>query len=273
MVLAAGRQSAAPACRRKSAIRSGSVSRRISPREDASFAVVAYTSYIPKSSHRYRCSYCQTNEKFGRSPIVLMSDGKLRLIGPDCWHDHFEADEFAAEAAELNLYLRRESFLGIRDDLASELHHYDVALQDCWSLGRGAFMKADQFGVQVGRHMPRLYTELNNVAKAGGRLQVVRKLTAKQRELGREQAPSPRQRTNSEYRAETVATIAGLGLLLPRLSEGAVRGAFSKLVEAQHSDYAIDRGDDLRVAEVELRLLPGGETSLTLGHRIVTLGL
>jgi hypothetical protein len=94
-------------------------------------------------------------------------------------------------------------------------------------------VKADQFGAQLGKHMPQLYTELHNASKAGGRLQVMRKLTAKQREIELENAKAQGRRAAPDFRPETVAVLSGFGILSPRLSDSEVQKALTKLQAAR----------------------------------------
>ncbi|MEO3470926.1 hypothetical protein AAFN86_03590 [Roseomonas sp. CAU 1739] len=85
----------------------------------------AFVGKTPEQKHResyYRCSFCQTERKFGGGRIVISrSDRRLRLIGDECWETHINRDRFEAEAADYRAYTSRVAFENIKGPLRDEV--------------------------------------------------------------------------------------------------------------------------------------------------------
>ena len=80
----------------------------------------AFVAPLPKltGTARYRCSYCETGDKFkddGR--IVLGGDHLLRTIGPDCWKKHWDEHDIAIADQDYTEFRRAERFRRLRNRL------------------------------------------------------------------------------------------------------------------------------------------------------------
>lgn len=91
------------------------------PPKGTKFAFVANVPPVPKEiraihEHWHRCSYCETSQKFAvDGKIVFCGDGKLRIIGPECWDKHFEQNDIELAREEYRDFERRERFSGLKN--------------------------------------------------------------------------------------------------------------------------------------------------------------
>jgi hypothetical protein len=67
---------------------------------------------------RYRCSYCERNLQFSTGKIARAGDGLLRLIGNDCWGNHFSSEVYDAAKDDLTDFLAAEHFKAVRKRVA-----------------------------------------------------------------------------------------------------------------------------------------------------------
>jgi hypothetical protein len=92
----------------------------IAPDRPADTQDFAFVGITPKRSSRaswYRCSFCQRPFQFSAGRIVLSSDGRLRLIGDDCWNTHLDKDRYDEEAKDFRHYNTRQRFEAMRGRL------------------------------------------------------------------------------------------------------------------------------------------------------------
>jgi len=80
------------------------------PEKGLDFAFIGRAPKRKSMSSYYRCSFCQTDRKFAAGNVVLSADGLLRLIGPDCWREHIDPEQYNAQEADLRDYELQERF-------------------------------------------------------------------------------------------------------------------------------------------------------------------
>jgi hypothetical protein len=82
----------------------------------------AFVGVAPKrkGGRRYRCSFCETSEKFDAGRVVLSDDG-LRLIGDTCWKTHLDEDRYEAERKDWTAHENRRRFAERRHLIASKV--------------------------------------------------------------------------------------------------------------------------------------------------------
>jgi hypothetical protein len=143
------------------------------PQDSRDFAFVGIAPKRTGPASRYRCSFCQTEQKFGSGRIVLSSDGLLRLIDDDCWERHFDKDRYDKEAQDYRDYQTRQRFERLRD-------HLHPAVRDAAKRIRVAIESEDAFRfvealpALLKRNAPLLFEQLEQASCANGQLHVER---------------------------------------------------------------------------------------------------
>jgi hypothetical protein len=139
---------------------------------DFAFVGIAPKRTGPRS--RYRCSFCQTEQKFGSGRIVLSSDGLLRLIGDDCWERHLDKDRYDKEAQDYRDYQTRQRFERLRDHLHPAIRDAAKRIRTL-IIGSGeAVGFVEELPSLLKRHAPQLFEQLQEASRANGQLRVER---------------------------------------------------------------------------------------------------
>jgi hypothetical protein len=166
----------------------------------------AFVGLAPKRTgpnSRYRCSFCQTDQKFKSGRIVLSSDGSLRLIGDDCWKRHLDEDRYNREAQDYKDYLTRQRFDRLRDRFYPAIRNAAQQLRLLIISSHDDILFVEELPRLLRRHARSLFEQFAEARRAGDQLRVekiVRDYTAIER------GGSDRSTT----RLETVHFAAGL---------------------------------------------------------------
>jgi hypothetical protein len=135
------------------------------PSEMSDFAFIATTPKQAKK--RYRCSFCKTDRKFLSGRIVLSSDRKLRLIGPECWEKYFDQRKYNSEIEDYRNYEKIERFKVLRDRLLPALDDMSSGIDICLKTKADNLTFASNLSLQVKNGMPKLYSCLYKAQRTG----------------------------------------------------------------------------------------------------------
>jgi hypothetical protein len=138
----------------------------------------AFVGKTPEQKHResyYRCSFCQTERKFGMGRIVISrSDRRLRLIGDECWETHINRDRFEAEAADYRAYTSRVAFENIKGPLRDEIARIISGLVRAMDRQGSAFEFVANLSHMMRATAPEFQRVIRDAYARGGHLTVER---------------------------------------------------------------------------------------------------
>lgn len=165
------------------------------PEVDSKFAFVHLTpklsvvSKSPEHSLWRRCSYCETNRKWIDGSIVLCSDHRLRLIGPDCWKNHVDEQDWNAATTEFQQYQRIARFKVAKNLYFPTIRALQGEIKTTKSILKSSIDFADRFGSNFRTKFPTLANLLVRAHRDDDRL-VVERMSINYRSLegGRGQA-------------------------------------------------------------------------------------
>lgn len=181
------------------------------PAENLLFALVGRTPPAPTRAAWYRCSYCERDRQFKAGTLVYCEDEKLRLIGDDCWKDHFEHEVFVEARRDLQLYHKRQSFNAVRASLHEAVASCAKRLFSIiWSDRLTPLREAETFGPRLNKEIPVLWQALSLARRDQGNLIVERALTEAERNFQSETGGR-----QSRFKRLLIHRAQGLGMLEP----------------------------------------------------------
>jgi hypothetical protein len=136
----------------------------------------AFVGIAPKraSGNRYRCSFCQTDQKFNAGRIVLSSDGLLRLIGDDCWERHLDRERYSQEAQDYRDYLIWQRFEKLRDRMHPATRDAARHIREVLQKSLVDLRFVESLPALLKRKAPLLFDHLRDAHRADGQLRVER---------------------------------------------------------------------------------------------------
>src|ERR1700730_4222387 len=144
------------------------------PQDCRDFAFVGIAPRRTGPGSRCRCSFCQTEQKFGAGRIVLSSDGLLRLIGDDCWERHLDKDRYDKEAQDYRDYQTRQRFERLRDHLHPAVRDAAKRIRVLVIESEDAIRFVEALPMLLKRNVPLLFEQLEQASHANGHLRVER---------------------------------------------------------------------------------------------------
>jgi hypothetical protein len=144
------------------------------PQDCRDFAFVGIAPKRAGSGNRYRCSFCQTDQKFNAGRIVLSSDGLLRLIGDDCWERHLDRERYSQEAQDYRDYLIWQRFEKLRDRMHPATRHAARHIREVLQKSLDDLHFIGSLPALLKRKAPLLFQQLQEAHRAGGPLRVER---------------------------------------------------------------------------------------------------
>ena len=266
------------------------------PPKGIAFAIVTRTPRLQVYSHRdhsnwRRCSYCERERQFADGNIVLCADGKLRLIGDDCWRQHIMEEDWRVAQEEHGLYKRRVRFETMMERYApaSQALQHDLKDRSRWT---ASIQFVASLPALLHRRLPELYESLLAAVRTDGWLKVERYEVNFGSMEGRsgQRAAQELDDTPKRYRAAAVPIymLAGGGALSPPPDLAALLDkAFARICQANHLlsttqwDDLSDRAFGAKAGEyeelcrsalglVEIVIQSARDTATFLGARNVT---
>jgi hypothetical protein len=147
------------------------------PADCRDFAFVGPAPERAGSGKRYRCSFCQTDQKFNAGRIVLSSDGLLRLIGDDCWERHLDRERYSQETQDYQDYrdyLTRQRFEKLRERIHPATRDAARHIREVLQKSLDDLNFVESLPALLRRKAPSLFEQLREADRAGGALRVER---------------------------------------------------------------------------------------------------
>ena len=103
------------------------------PPEGMPFAIIASVPLLPEAKrqdrqHWRRCSYCERNMQFAHGKILFGADGRLRLIGDDCWKRHISNLAWGEARDDHAEYQRKVRFTRIQTQFPRVLDRINASV-------------------------------------------------------------------------------------------------------------------------------------------------
>lgn len=212
---------------------------RYDPPEGTTFAIVSPTpklnGYVRGDNSNWRrCSYCERDRQFVDGYLVYCADNKLRLLGMDCWRQHFDEQDWTAAKEGYRDFDRRERFEQLMQQLrpASKAVQYLLRDRSDWL---SAVEFAEGFAEQVEKRFPDLFHALAKVAANDGQATVekwVLNIGSLEGRRGQATAQEESDKAGRVLRSVPVARIHGLHALKKRSVRGMPDWAFKTICDA-----------------------------------------
>ena len=225
---------------------------RLRPERGLDFAFIGRTPKAKSTSTYYRCSFCQTDRKFAAGIVVLSSDGRLRLIGPDCWKEHIDTEQYRAQEADLRDYELRQRFALHRDRIHASVRDAVPRVRTLAHARNSLLDLAEGFPRVIEQDASGLSALLRRLRPDGGRLTV-------ETYVPDERAGKNEQGRYLKYRPEqtVVHRVAGLDAAFSSHTglTAMAQEAYQSLRKAEEAIPLVPDTGDNAVAAKEIRVI------------------